>query len=238
METTIIMATIFLLAVSFIPNADARFDEWQRNFMTYLRSHAAAWGIDPLEVSALETLQTDWDTKYAAGGDEADPKPSQRLAKNTSRKNYAKALRKFIKDRINPNAAVTTDDRSALGITVYDNTRTRVTIPTVQPAGTISKIKPHEHILSITNPETPTSRAKPKGVHATRVFRFVGATAPNDVHQYRLIGTATRHIFTSEFEIEDEGKKAFYIFQYENTRGETGPLSDRKSTRLNSSHRT
>ena len=228
MTEILILSTIILLALvkDYIPSSEEDFNDWQSQFMDVLNLNLVAWGIAPIDVAPLTALQTTWIDKYNKGKPEANPRSSDRIAKNDARKAFAKELRKFVKKFINENAAVTNDNRRDLGVTVYDTTRTRVAVPTVQPAGSVRKINPHEHVLQIKNPETPNSNAKPVGVRATRVFRFVGTAAPANVSQYQLVGSATRHLFTSAFAPEDVGKKAFYIFQYENTRGETGPLSD------------
>lgn len=226
MIETIILTTIILMAISFIPATEENFNDWQGNFITVLTANAAAWGILLPDLNAIKAFQTDWIPKYAAGKPEANPRSSDRIAKNTSRKAYSSAIRKFVKKFLNENAGVSNDQRGELGLTIYDTTRTRVPVPTVQPAGRIDKILPREQVLRINDPTNPTSNARPKGVRATRVFAFVGDAAPSNNSQYRLLGTATRHLFRAHFETGDVGKKVFYVLQYENTRGETGPLSD------------
>jgi len=228
MEYLFILLPIILLAATldYIPATEEDFNDWQDNFMEVLTANLAAWGIAAAEKAPLDLLQTDWIAKYDAGKPEANPRSSDRIAKNDARRAFVRAIRIFVKKFINENAAVTNDQRRELGVTVYDTTRTRVAVPTIQPAARIDRINPHEHLLRINDPTNPATNAKPKGVRATRVFRFVGDTPPASVSQYQLVGTATRHLFRSEFESAEAGKKAFYVFQYENTRGETGPLSE------------
>ncbi|HLG35414.1 MAG TPA: hypothetical protein VI757_11085, partial [Bacteroidia bacterium] len=174
MTTILILAPIILLALSYIPDTEENFNDWQDNFMEVLNLNLVAWGIEPVDIDPLTVLQTIWVEKYDKGKPEANPRSSDRIAKNDARKAFDKALRKFVKKFINENAAVSNDQRRELKVTVYDDTRTRVPVPTVQPAGSIRKINPHEHVVQIKNPDTPNSNAKPVGVRATRVFRFVG----------------------------------------------------------------
>jgi hypothetical protein len=225
-ETIYIYAAILLFAVikDYIPGPDSEFDEWQDNFIEVLNALVADGKLLAADIATLIPLQADWVAKYAVGGKEANPRSSDRIAKTDSRKLYVKEIRKVVKDKINTKSTITNEDRTALGITVYDTVKTRVPVPAMAPAGKVEKINPGEHIIRNTNPDTPASRAKPKGVSGARVFRFIGTAAPASPTDYVYIGIAKRVKFKSTFNATDAGKKAFYILQYENTRGETGPL--------------
>ena len=51
----------------YIPQADASFDTWQTNFVTFFNANAAVLGFNPLvDVPALAVVQTDWNGAYAA----------------------------------------------------------------------------------------------------------------------------------------------------------------------------
>lgn len=210
----------------YIPSDEENFNDWQENFVPKMVAKALAWGIPDSEKDAVEDAGTDWGTKYAAGRDEADPTSAQRQAKNDSRRSYTALIRELVNRRIRNNPAVTNDDKTSLRLTVPDTTRTRVAVPSVGPNAKIAKIEHLVHTIRITNPETPTSQAKPEGVTRTNVYRFIGPTAPVNISQYQLIGSATKALYRSTFTEDDAGKKAWYIVQYENTRGERGPISD------------
>lgn len=214
------------MAADYIPRNEEDFNEWQVNFMEVLTPAAPGWNVPPAVVTGLTTRQTDWTPKYAAGRDEADPKPSQRVAKNDSRKLYIKAIRKAVKEALAFNPVVTNENRQTLGITIPDTERTRVAVPDRAPTVVIDKLAHLSHKLRITDPLNPGSKKKPAGVTRINVYRFVGTTAPASVGQYTLMGSSTKFLFTSSFVQEDMTKTAWYIGQYENTRGERGPVSD------------
>ena len=82
-----------------------------------------------------------------------------------------------------------------------------------------------QHLLTVVNPETPDSKAVPKGIKCARVFRYIGTTAPTKLSQYESIGNAKRGLFLSKFEdLEPQTVKiyAWYIARYESTRGVMG----------------
>jgi hypothetical protein len=216
----------------FIPRNEEDFNDWQENWIPKMVAKATAWGIPDLVKDENTEAQDDWAPKYAAGKDEADPTSSQRKAKNDSRKAYIKIIRKTVKQYIANNDVVTNTDKVSLRITVPDTIRTRVSVPDHAPKGTVKKIDHLFQELRIVDPETPTSKAKPEGVARINVYRYIGTTAPVNFSQYSSAGSATTAKFISKFEDEDIGKKAWHIFEYENTRGERGPKSDAVSAAI------
>lgn len=214
------------MATDFVPRTEEDFNDWQGNYLPKLVANAVAWGIPPAVVLNNQNAGTDWTAKYAVGNDEADPTSAQRQAKNDSRKAFTLIIRSTVKQYITPNPAVTNADRLDLGVTVPDTTRSRVPVPDHPPVQIINKIIHKQHELRITDPDNPATKSKPKGVARINVFRYIGTAPPVNISQYSLIGSATKAKFVSKLDDEDVGKKAFYITQYENTRGERGPVSD------------
>jgi hypothetical protein len=211
---------------SYIPANEEDFNEWQLNFMSLVSSNLVLWSIAAGIFTALQTVQTGWDTAYAAGRDEANPTSSQRRAKNDSHTFYEKELRKFVRTYITNNPVITNADKVAIGVTVPDGIRTRSERPGYAPKEAVDGIKHLRHIIRITDPTNPLTRSKPKGVRGIRVLRYVGAVPPRGIADYTDIGTSTKFLFKSDFSDADMGKTAWYISLYENTRGETGPPSD------------
>ena len=50
----------------YIPSSDSDFDAWQQNFVDFVAANAAALGITPAQVTAIQGQQTDWRVKYPA----------------------------------------------------------------------------------------------------------------------------------------------------------------------------
>lgn len=216
----------------YIPSTEEDFNDWQDNWIPKMIAKAVAWGI-PAGIQTENTdAQTDWVPKYAAGKDEADPTSAQRKAKNNSRKAYIKVIRKTVKQYIANNSLVSDADKVSLRLTVPDGIRTRVPVPDHAPKGSVKKIDHLFQELTIVDPEKPTTKAKPVGVARINVYRYIGTTAPVNFSQYSSVGSTTKAKFVSRFEDEDIGKKAWHIFEYENTRSERGPKSDAVSAAI------
>lgn len=214
------------MAKDYIPSNEEDFNEWQDNFMSVLATLLAALGIPAGDFATVQGFQTSWVSRYAVGREEADPTSAQRQAKRDARKAYVPVIRQMVKQYIQFNPATTNDMRISLGITVADTVKTPAAVPDRAPKINIDKIAHSLHKLRMTDPDNPDTKKKPQGVRAMRVFRFIGTSAPTGINQYSLIGNPSRFLFNSSFDEADAGKKAWYIAQYENTRGETGPLSD------------
>jgi hypothetical protein len=210
----------------YIPRNEEDFNEWQDNFMAVLATLLAMFGIPAAVFTTLQGFQSAWVSRYAVGREEADPTSAQRQAKRDARKAYVPQIRQIVKQYIQFNPATTNDVRISLGLTVADTTKTPAPVPDRAPKINVDKITHAMHKLRMTDPDNPDTKKKPKGVRATRVFRFIGTSAPAGINQYSLIGNPSRFLFNSAFDEADAGKRAWYIAQYENTRGETGPLSD------------
>jgi hypothetical protein len=210
----------------YIPSNEEDFNDWILNFTPKVVANTVAWGIPTVAKDALVEASDNWASAYAAGNPEADPTKAQRQAKNDARKETTIVIRTTVNENLRNNPLLTNADFASLNLTIPDTTRTRVPVPDHAPQQNVEKIQHLQHVLRITNPLTPDTKAKPTGVARINVYRYVGTTAPVNIGQYQLYGSATKALFTSEFTEEDVGKKAWYITQYENTRGERGPLSD------------
>ena len=210
----------------YIPSAEEDFNEFQAEFEELLVSDGPGWGVPPGKITDVSNARLDWEPKYAAGKDEADPKSSQRQTKNDARKAYTALIRSVVNQYLRNNPAVENDDRVALGLNVPDTTRTRKPVPDHAPKQTVDKIDHLLHKLRITDPANPSSRKKPEGVARINVYRFIGEQSATPVlAEYTFVGASTKFLYKSSFEDTQIGKKAWYISQYENTRGERGPVS-------------
>ena len=208
----------------FIPGPESKFNDWQDNFVNRIVA-STTWGISTSDKTDLQNQQSPWKSAYVVGNIEADPTSSQRQAKRDARKVYELYVRSFVKSKLNNNAAVSNADRDALGLTVYDNTRTKQPVPGYAPFVKVETIAHLLHRLRITDPNNPLTRSKPAGASGMRVYWYVGTAAPTDFSQYTFYGIATRFLYSIKFSAGDVGKTAWYIVQYEGIRGDAGPVS-------------
>jgi hypothetical protein len=81
-------------------------------------------------------------------------------------------------------------------------------------------------LLDVVNPNTPSSKARPKGVIATLVFCYVGADPPTSLKQYNCVGLALRGRFLNVLGMpETTGQvkiNAYYFARYAMVTGKLG----------------
>src|SRR5205085_1849877 len=148
----------------FIPASDADFDGWLQNFVDNVVANAAALGASPAEVTALQGVQTDWGAKYPASNTAFAASLAATQSKSDSRLAGEAFIRPFV-GRLQSSPSVTDAQRQSLGVTVRSTTRTPVGPPNSKPVASIDTSQRLRHTIAFVDELTPTSRAKPDGVH-------------------------------------------------------------------------
>ncbi len=210
----------------YIPESDAGFDIFQDNFIKGVQPKLMLWGIPTTEFSALTGLRIAWNMAWLKAKNKDTRSRADVQAKKDARKAYQSKLRKFVMEWLAFNSKVTDADREALGLNVKDTEPTLMPVPDRAPDVTMEEIRHLVHELRLTDPLNPHTQAKPKGVRCVQVFKCFGEDVPTSVEQYRLVGDATRFLYTVNFVEADEGKLVWYIARYVNTRGIPGPWSN------------
>jgi hypothetical protein len=93
----------------------------------------------------------------------------------------------------------------------------------------IIKNEEGKQMIGVTNPETPDSKALPKGIKFAKVLCFIGEKAPTNLNAFTEIGNAKRGQYLNkliEGELSGSVKLyAWYYALYENTKGVKGKPS-------------
>ena len=215
----------------YIPQADASFDTWQTNFVTFFNANAAALGFDPLvDVPALAAVQTDWNGSYASHTAAQASAQGATGAKDLDRNELIAVIRGFTA-QIQANPGVSDDQKAGLGVTVPDTIPTPVGVPTTRPeleADTSQRLQ----VTVAFRDEFATGTAKPEGVRGCEIWTKVGDPAPLDLveTEYQATDTRSPHLLT--FDGADGGKTVHIIGRWVNTRGEPGPISETVSATI------
>lgn len=209
----------------YIPRRDADFHIWQQNFLTYAAAHQADLGLTAGDLAPLTGGQTDWAAALTAHTAAQNAAHGARAAKDRTRKPFEAAIRGLV-GRIQANAAVSDADRAALGVTVPDRTPTPVAPPATWPSAWVESGQRLRQVLHFRDAQTPTRRAKPKGVRGAEVWVKIGGPPPAGPSELSYLGLATRTPHLVEFAEADGGKAAHYMLRWQNSRGEPGPWSE------------
>ena len=215
----------------YIPGADGAFDSWQDVFVAYVVANAVAVGVDPADVTALTGVQATWTSSYPAHGTAQANAQSMRQFKDDARDALESSIRSLAR-QLQTNPAVTDAQREAMGLTVYDATRTAAASPTTRPVVTVDAGERLRHVIAFADEATPTRKAKPKGVMGAEIWVKIGDPPPVDPSELSFLSVDTRTPYTADYDGADGGKTAHYMLRWTNTRGEKGPWSETASATI------
>ena len=215
-----------------IPRSDLLFDPWQDNFVTKVNLYKSGWAW-PAEADTEWTLLTntpgvkkkDWDLRWGkVKTKEFEHKDV--VFKDSARQSYESgdvnnpadtSLRLFINRYIRHNPKVSDGQKSDIGITIADETKTPA--PGVDVINALrevtGQIMKNEHLYQLSLVTTPgvTSRAKGAGVDAIEVFMAFTEIAVKEApaaKEFAPVGEASGGYYSHQFEETQEGMKAWY----------------------------
>jgi len=209
----------------YIPQNDAGFNLWQSNLVSITETNLTDWGISSDDLTALKSFQTTWVTAFAQASNKQNRTSADVKAKDDARDAYEKQLRSFVAQWLASNTSVPDSERERMGLTVKTGTRTAAPVPSTCPVGRIDFSVRLQHAVHFSDEATPTSRAKPGGVHGCQIWIKIDGDEPVDASELSFVATKTRTPYTKKFDGQYAGKKVYYWLRWVNTRGETGPWS-------------
>jgi hypothetical protein len=209
----------------FIPRDDESFDTFFTQFNTWVQVNGATRGLNAAQLADLNDRLGDWTTVYPSHLTAQTAANTARELKDSTRAECEAVMRECA--RVLQNHPNTTDpDRTAAGLTVRDNTRTRAAVPTTAPALTIDNSQRLRQTIHFRDVTTPTSKAKPAGVRSLELRCFCGPTPPADPEAFAWVANDSSTPYVKEFDAGDANKDAWWVGRWENTRGEKGPWSE------------
>lgn len=178
----------------YVPRTDPEFNLWQSSLNTIVQTNVTVWGILPADVTALIASATLYGTMHLPKQAilRTVPKPIRRqrtmpagvYEKNLAQFHRAMALAQRQSDRQRPYLHEHYGE---------SNTRTSVGVPATFPVGTIDFSVRNQHTISYSDSATPTSKAKPSGVHGHEIWRKVG-TETTFVYVVTCTAAIHRHL--------------------------------------------
>jgi hypothetical protein len=208
-----------------IPPKDTDFNNWVVPFNAYIALNGTAVGVADADKMALNLAVNAWTPAYAATQNPATAGPAATGTKNTARAALEAVLHPLIK-QIQANPAVTDDMRTAMGLHISDGTHTRAAVPATSPQLTVRNGLHLEHIIDFKDAATPTSKAKPAGVKACRIYFKIGGPVPADASAMAILDMPTHTPYIAHFTGAQAGQTVYYLACWVNTHNESGPWSD------------
>lgn len=213
----------------YIPAPDGEFDAWFGNFSTLLTANPADFGLLSGDALVVQNSYDDWHPLYLAAvtpGTRTPPaiaaKDAQRLLSDATVRPYAQTISR--------SAAVTNENKTAIGVNLPNPLRPRIPAPITVPGILLVSAIHFQHTLNYKDTSTPTTKAKPTGVTAMELWRYLGTAPsvdPSLASQYALV---TKSPIVVGFSAPDVGKHCTYWGRWTTRSGpggqaQTGPWS-------------
>lgn len=213
------------MANDYIPADDAGLKEFALNFVSTITGAETSFGLVAGDTTALDAAA---DAFVAAHNTNSTAQNASRVARQ-NKDIAATALRDALRSaarRVQAAPATSDAHRVALGLTVRDETPTRVAPPSSQPSVFVNTANRLQHVISFNDANTPTSRAKPLGVLGCEIHRKIGGTAPLSLAECEFVAMDTKTPYIAEYGSAQGGVLVHYIARWVNRNGEAGPISD------------
>lgn len=215
----------------YIPDADSAFDSWQANFVAYVSAHFFDLGLPLVVATQLNTAKSEWELAFADHVAARAAAKAARNDKDAKRRAYIRLIREVTR-RIQAHDNTTDADRAGLGITIPDTDPTPVGPPATRPVVKVDFSARLRHRIGFADEQTPTRRAKPKGILGAEVWvklTDAGDPPPAGPVELTFLMLSTRTPAVAEYRGEDAGKTAHYMVRWLNRRGDPGPWSETAS---------
>ena len=210
---------------NYIPRSISEFNDWQEQAVIKIQDKAEQWKIPETRMEEIVKKNVKWNNMYSRYSDRSQRSPALIREKDEEMQSYQQLLRSFFSEFIVNNSSISDADRALLGLAPRDRTISPTPIPSTQPVVQIDFSIRLQHRIAFTDSASPTSRAKPAGMHGCQIWIKLGGAAPESVKDLQFIATATRTPHTLSFNLEDAGQTVYYWLRWVNRRGQTGPWS-------------
>jgi hypothetical protein len=214
----------------YIPAADATFQAWQANFLSYASANAAALGLTPADLTPLTAAQTGWATAFPAHLAAVNAAKAAKQTKDEARAAYIALVRPLVR-KLQASSVVSDAEKAALGITVAA-TPTPIGPPTTMPLVSVECGNRLQHTLRFVDSATPTRKAKPAGVLGAEIWSKVGEPPPAGEGDLRIAAVDTAAPFVLNFDAAEGGKTAYYWLRWVSPTGERGPWSEQAAATI------
>jgi hypothetical protein len=208
----------------FVPTRDGRFEEWAGNLYGYVVDNYTRWSV-PSPDGILKKPLEDFQEAYEKLADPNHGKVDVEHKKET-RKSCEQAFRLYVRAYLQPNPAVTDEDRVAMDIPVHKTTKTKRSPPETTPelevdTGTLRVHKVHYR------DKGSSHRGKPEGVAGIEIRWAVLDRYPESIEELVHSGYDTASPWENRFDESDRGKKIYYCGRWEiPSEGEKGDFGE------------
>lgn len=219
--------------MGYIPNRDAAFALWCRDFAQQIAASPAVYMLSPADGAMLLAQAGEFQLALALA---RSPATSTRVTvntKNSVRASIEPVFRRYAQ-QIKLNAGVSDGDKIALGLHLRPTRLSRRACPTTSPLLKFIAATPGRHELRYSDSLDPESPRKPFGARALQLFAAItpptiaeNGERPAKIYadQARYVGEYGRNPIVVAHSTNDAARTATYFGRWVGARNEHGPWS-------------
>lgn len=220
------------MRTTYLPATLRGFNDFCRDFATEISKQPTEYGLTKEDAQDYTALQTAFQTTYEASLSPMTRTPHIVATVRQLREELSALTRRLV-DLCQASANMTDSKRRALAITIR-KTPSAVPVPQTYPLIEIRFQRLTTIKFNLRDIDLRSGRVrKPEGVAGALVYTHLGDKAPTQIGDWTLWGTESKT--TCEITLPDDtpfGTTLWIAAAWLNTRLESGPLGDPKSTRI------
>jgi hypothetical protein len=179
----------------YLPNKDQDFNAWLNNFSALITANPATYGLVPGDAVIIAAQQTAFSAALTLATD-----PGTRTAPTVAAKDAARVIAEATvrpyATAISRNPAVDPGDKSDVGVTIPDPSRTPIPAPTSAPVLSTRSATIGSTVVDYRDSVDPTPRAKPFGVIGCQLFAAFGTVPAISPESLSFAGQFTKSPMT------------------------------------------
>jgi hypothetical protein len=196
----------------YVPSPDGKFAEWAGNLYEYAVKNFVRWGAPSPELDMKKPLE-DFQAAYEKLEDPNHGKVDVSHKKET-RKTCERAFRLYVRAYLQPNPAVSDEDRVAMNIPIHKTTKSKRQPPETTPELWVDVGTPRVHKVHYRD-KGSTRRRKPDGVVGVEIRWDVLDHYPTSIKELSRSGFDTASPWENRFDESERGKRVYYCGRWE-----------------------
>jgi hypothetical protein len=210
----------------YIPRKDRDYLVWITRFLKVLLGILERVEFPKAVYDKLVELKDDFAAKLAECEVKQTRNAEKTFRKNAAREKLTKYLRPNAKVHLIYNAAVTNDDKVALGLNVPSETSEPAHIEYPAPDSKVRVVNPREVVIDFFPKGQKKGAAKPEDQHEAEILYCVGPKEATSMKELTEHASSTASPIRLVFTDEQRGKICSYVIRWVNVVGQPGGWSE------------
>ena len=195
-----------------------------RAYEALILANSAGLNLTNAEADAIKALNNSFETSLDDWDEAQIAEDSKGQAKKDRRRQVLDELRRQ-RNVVYADTSISDETLAGYGLPPRDRVQTDSPAPATAPFGLVDYAR-LKHLIHFRDSETPDRKAKPAGMQGCEIWRYTGNTPPVSDKDFDYLATDTDSPYTANYDLQDAGKKVYYLLRWLSKSGERGEWSE------------